>query len=75
MQAQIEIGFAQLIALVKQLPITQKVALKKVIDAEVMQGYSREDMENLLLQAPTLTEEEITSIKRVRNEISKWRDK
>lgn len=75
MQAQIEIGFAQLIALVKQLPITQKVALKKVIDAEVMQGYSREDMENLLLQAPTLTEEEITSIKQVRNEISKWRDK
>lgn len=75
MQAQIEIGFAQLIALVKQLPVTQKVALKKVIDAEVMQGYSREDMENLLLQAPTLTEEEITSIEQVRNEISKWRDK
>ena len=74
MQAQIDIGFDQLVKLAKQLPKEQWTKLKAEVETKE-QAASSTDMLNFLLSAPTFNKKQLDEIAKARKEISEWRTK
>ena len=75
MQAQIEIGFDQLVKLVKQLPKKQWTRLKTEVDNNERSPDTQSDMLTLLLNGPTFSKKQLTEIVKARKEINQWRKK
>jgi len=75
MQAQVEIGFEQLIQLVKRLPETQWSKLKQEVDKEKTANKEVSDVEAFLLTAPTFTKNQLDEIAKTRKAINQWRTK
>jgi len=74
MQVQVEIGFDQLLKLVRALPASKLKRLKREIDKDVKQTESADmSLTQLLLNGPTATEEELKNIEQNRNSINAWR--
>ncbi|MFT4204864.1 MAG: hypothetical protein QM610_13245 [Chitinophagaceae bacterium] len=72
MQAQIDIGFDQLVKLVKQLPKNKWTKLKTEVEAKDKID-SQSDMLDLLLNAPTFNKKQLDEIAEARKEINQWR--
>lgn len=75
MQAQIDIGYDQLVKLVKQLPKKQWTQLKGEVDKMEAPNDTQSDMIALLLNGPTFTKKQIEAIEKARKEINQWRTK
>ncbi len=75
MQAQIEIGFDQLVQLVKMLPQTQWTKLKQEVDEKNESNKDVSDLEAFLLTAPTFTKKQLDEIAKTRKAINQWRKK
>lgn len=75
MQAQIDIGYDQLVKLVKQLPKKQCTQLKGEVDKMEASNDTQSDMIALLLNGPTFTKKQIEAIEKARKEINQWRTK
>lgn len=75
MQIQMEIGFDQLIQLVKKLPQSQWNKLKLAVEKTNLPESKVSEMETFLLTAPTFSETQLQEIDNARNELSKWRKK
>ena len=81
MRVQIDIGFDQLVQMVRELPPNQWVKLKDEVEKRLTEssgenpgGNSIEnDLESFLLSAPTFTEAQFEQIAETRKAISKWR--
>lgn len=74
MQVQVDISFDQLLRAVKTLPARQLKQLKAEIEKEGKEK-SQNDLESLLLNGPTATEEELQTIENNRKAINQWRKK
>ncbi len=74
MQIQVDIGFNELLEAVKKLPEDQLLQLKNVLDAKSVKSR-KERFRELLLNGPTLSEEQIQTIEENRKLISQWRTK
>lgn len=72
MQVQINIGFEQLLAIVKELPHRQLKRLKSVIDNKAAIPPSI-NLEALLLNGPVATEEQLDTLINNRKAINQWR--
>lgn len=72
MQVQVDIGFDQLIKIVKTLPSGKLKQLKAELEKEVKSQKSN-DLENLLLNGPTATKKQIETIMKNRKEFNHWR--
>jgi len=75
MQVKVDIGFDQLVKIVKELPASKLRQLKAVIESGFKVANSRIDLETLLLNGPTATPKEIETIERNRKSINQWRTK
>ena len=75
MQVQIDIGFDQLLTIVKKLPAGQLKQLKAEIEKEVKNEKSKTDLETLLLNGPTATKKQLDIITNNRKAINQWRTK
>ena len=75
MQAQVDIGFDQLVQLAKRLPATQWTALKKEVETTKPTDNDREDFRNFLLNGPTFSQKQLDAIAQTRKEIDEWRTK
>jgi len=73
MQVQIEIGFDQLLRIVKTLPVGQLRKLKEEIEKEVNEEKPQPDLETLLLNGPTATKKQLETIANNRKAINQWR--
>ena len=73
MQVQVDIGFEQLLKLVKQLPATQWKKLKIEVEKQQQQTKSSSDLETFLLNAPTFNKKQLDEIAKTRKAISQWR--
>ena len=73
MQVNVDIGFDQLLTIVKKLPIGQLRKLK----AEIAKGEKNEksiiSLETLLLNGPTATKKQLNVILNNRQAINQWR--
>lgn len=74
MQVQVDIGFDQLLRIVRALPSGQLRQLKAEIEKEVKSDKSV-DLEALLLNGPTATKKQLDTIAKNRKAINQWRTK
>lgn len=74
MQVHVEIGFEELLKIVKTLPSGQLKQLKSEIEKETGTSNSN-NLESLLLQGPTATKKQINIIAKNRKAINQWRTK
>jgi hypothetical protein len=74
MQVQVEIGFDQLLKIVKTLPSGQLKQLKAEIEKEA-KNEKFVDLETLLLNGPTATKKQLDTIATNRKAINQWRTK
>ena len=74
MQVEVNIGFDQLLKIVKDLPSGQLRQLKAVIEKEEKREKSV-DLETLLLSGPTATKKQLDTIAKNRKAINQWRTK
>ncbi len=83
MQIQVDIGFEQLLKIVKTLPKGQLEQLKAEIEKEVKEEIEKEvkeektttDLETLLLNGPVATSGQLEIIEENRRSINQWRTK
>ena len=75
MQVQVDIGFVQLVQIAKKLPASQWTKLKQAVEKEKKTSVEMSDLKELLLNAPTFTEEQFAAIENARKQINKWRAK
>jgi len=73
-QVQVDIGFEQLLKIVKTLPSGQLKQLKAEIEKEA-KGDRSVDLEDLLLNGPTATKKQLDTIAKNRKDINQWRTK
>ncbi len=74
MQVQVDIGFEELLKIVKTLPSGQLKQLKAEIEKEAKSDKSV-DLEVLLLNGPTATKNQLKTIAKNRKAINQWRIK
>ena len=74
MQVQIDIGFDQLLKIVKTLSIVELRQLKAEIENESGKLEPISDLEKLLLNGPTATKEQLEVIENNRKSINHWRN-
>lgn len=74
MQVQLNIGFDQLVSIVKSLPSGQLKKMKAEIELMVTEDRSS-DLEALLLNGPTATKKQLDIISENRKAINQWRTK
>lgn len=75
MSTQADIGFDQLVKLVKKLPATQWAKLKSEVDKTPEQAPPVSEMEAFLLTAPTFSKKQLDEIAKTRKRLSQWRKK
>ncbi len=75
MQVQVDIGFDQLLKIVKDLPSAKLQRLKTEIEKEAGNSKSKIDLERLLLNGPTATKKQLEIIAGNRKAINQWRTK
>jgi len=75
MQAQIDIGFEQLVKLAKQLPKQQWTKLKSEVEEQNVSADHATDMLAFLLNGPTFNKRQLDEVAKARKEISQWRTK
>ncbi len=73
MQVQVEIDFEELLLMVKKLSLSQLQKLKAEIEREGNQKRAA-DLESILLNGPTATEQEIDIILDNKKTINQWRN-
>lgn len=74
MQVQVDIGFKQLLKIVKELPSGQLRQLKAEIEKKTKSDNTA-DLEALLLKGPTATQKQLDTIAQNRKTINQWRTK
>jgi len=77
MQIQIDIGFEQLLTIVRKLPARKLRRLKAEIDQSSSRRSKKSDvnLEALLLNGPTATQRQLEIISANRKAINQWRTK
>ena len=72
---KVKVPFQQLLNAVKNLPLAQKVMLRKELDEEVVLKNDKDGFINFLLNGPVYTDKEIAVIEENRKSITAWRTK
>jgi hypothetical protein len=75
MQIKVEIGFEQLIDIIKRLPANKLSLLKDELGKHNKTEAKTKEMESFLLNAPTFTKAQIATITKTRKAINQWRQK
>ena len=75
MQIQVDIGFDDLIRLVKKLPKDQLLKFKKELEKQATTDMQTQDLESFLMSAPTFSAEQIAIVEQTRKAINEWRKK
>lgn len=75
MQAQVDIGFEQLVQLAKRLPATQWTKLKEEVEAQTPKDNEREEFKKLLLNGPIFSKKQLDAVAETRKRINQWRTK
>lgn len=78
MELKIDIGYEQLLKLVKQLPAAKIVQLKSELSESLIENKSKSDnteFQNFLLQGPVMTDNQYKQFLENRKWFNQWRTK
>ncbi len=76
MEVKLDLNFDQVIELIKQLPASQLAKLKMELSDSFLKKKSKKDLSKLqdfLLNAPVMSDEQFEVYQKRRKELSKWR--
>jgi hypothetical protein len=74
MQIQVDIGFEQLVEIVKGLPEAQLLKLKSEIENKKSK-IAKDELRSFLMAGPVFSETQIEDIAQTRKAINQWRKK
>ena len=74
MQIQVDIGFDELLDVVKKLPEDQRSILRNELDTKPVKSR-KDNFRDLLLNGPTFSDKQIEAMEETRKAINKWRTK
>jgi len=74
MQVEVNIGFEQILKIIKELPSGKLKQLKAEIEKETKSAKSQ-DLETLLLSGPAATKKQLNILAKNRKAINQWRTK
>jgi hypothetical protein len=75
MQIQVDIGFEQLVEIVKALPDAQLKKLKKEIENNGQPNVLNNDLRSFLMSGPVFSKSQLDTIDQTRKAINQWRTK
>ena len=78
MDLKLNIGFNELLKLIKQLPPNQILKLKEELTVDIPNSLSANDItafQRLLLAGPVMKNSQLTNFKKLRSSLIKWRRK
>jgi hypothetical protein len=75
MELRVDIGFDQLIHMVKQLPQKQLDKLLSEVSKHSQPVAKNGDLKSLLLSGPTFSDEQLQAVYKTREALTKWRAK
>ena len=75
MQIHVDIGFDDLIRIVKKLPKDQLLKFKKELEKQATADTQAQDLESFLMSAPTFSAKQLETIAQTRKAINEWRKK
>ncbi|MDX9750305.1 MAG: hypothetical protein RBT71_04405 [Flavobacteriales bacterium] len=74
MTLKLDIGFEQLLQLIRQLPAEQRARVKAALNGPTSEAPAHDKaFEELLLSGPVLTKAELDKVAEAREAINKWR--
>ncbi|MES2268203.1 MAG: hypothetical protein V4520_15690 [Bacteroidota bacterium] len=73
MQIQVDIGFNDLVEIVKNLPKDKLLQLKKELEDKPVKV--KDQFRDFLINGPTLSDEQVKTMGEARKAINKWRTK
>lgn len=76
MELKLNLEYSDILELIKQLPENQLVKLKSELESQIQKsenGVSSNSLQELLLQGPTMSDEEYEEFLNNRKHFSKWR--
>jgi hypothetical protein len=73
MQIQVDIGFDELVGIVKKLPRDQFLKFKNELEKQDEKNTDPQSLESFLMKAPTFSDKQIEDIAQARKAINKWR--
>lgn len=73
MEITLDIGFNQLVGIIRQLPYEQKIQLLQEVENETENNNNKaDDITEFLLNGPIITKEEEENFERINVEFDKW---
>ena len=75
MQIQVDIGFDDLIRIVKKLPKEQLLEFKNELEKQDVADTQLKELELFLLSGPTFSDKQLETIEQTRKAINQWRKK
>jgi len=78
MELTVNLGFDELLKLIKKLPSNQIAKLKAELDNQSSVAKTKTDIsefQQLLLSGPVMTEEQFGEYKKLRKQLNVWRQK
>jgi hypothetical protein len=77
MQIQVDIGFDELVGIVKKLPRDQFLKFKSELEKQDKdkKDTDPQSLESFLMEAPTFSDKQLENIAQARKAINKWRTK
>ncbi len=78
MEIKVNIGYNQIIKLIKQMPASQLARLKTELDDKFLADKSKteiSDLQHFLLDAPIMTDDQYQLFRENRKRFSQWRQR
>lgn len=73
MDLKLAIGIEQLLELIRQLPPKQRARVKELLEKPKASTLNGSKLEELLLEGPTWSDEQVTKVQAAREALRKWR--
>ncbi|MCB0397186.1 MAG: hypothetical protein KDD36_11055 [Flavobacteriales bacterium] len=76
MEIKLNIGYKQIMKLIRQMPASQVARLKAELDDKFLAGKSKAeitDLQQMLLEAPVMTDDQYKVFLENRKKFSQWR--
>ena len=75
MEYTFQLSINQLLNVIKTLPVNEKSFLKTCIEKEIIEEKKEDNITQLLLSGPTMSDEQYQSYQQLRKDFRKWSKK
>ena len=75
MEYALQLSMSQLLSVIKALPVNEKSFLKTCIEKDIVEDKMQNNITQLLLSGPTMSDEQYLTYQQLRKDFRKWSKK